>query len=90
VRVERVVLEHHRDVALFGREIVDDVAADTDLAIRDVFEARDSLECGRFATSRRSDEDKKLSLFEFNVQLIGGHDVAAVALPVHFGEILQH
>ena len=32
VRIERVVLEHHGDVALFGRDVVDDAVADADLA----------------------------------------------------------
>ena len=32
VRVERVVLEDHRDVAILRLEVVDDPAADADLA----------------------------------------------------------
>ena len=34
VRVERVVLEHHRDVALLRQQVVDDAAADPDHAAR--------------------------------------------------------
>src|SRR5206468_5832253 len=30
MRVERVVLEHHRDIALFRRQVVDDALADRD------------------------------------------------------------
>ena len=32
VRVERIVLEHHRDVAVLRHDVVDDTAADADLA----------------------------------------------------------
>src|SRR5579871_5316004 len=32
MRVQRVVLEHHRDVAILGRHIVDQLVADIDLA----------------------------------------------------------
>jgi hypothetical protein len=41
VRVQRVVLEHHRDVAVLRRHVVDDVAADHDVAVADVLEACD-------------------------------------------------
>jgi hypothetical protein len=41
VRVERVVLEHHRDVALLGRHVVDHAVADADLARGDLLEAGD-------------------------------------------------
>ena len=34
VRVERVVLEHHRDVAIFGRHVVDEALADVNRARR--------------------------------------------------------
>ena len=33
VRVQRVVLEHHRDVALFRRHVVDDAVTDADGAL---------------------------------------------------------
>ena len=41
VRVERVVLEHHRDVAILGRHVVDDPVADEDAAVGDLFQARE-------------------------------------------------
>ena len=41
VRVERVVLEHHRDVAVARRQVVDDALADPDLAVGDLLETRD-------------------------------------------------
>ena len=39
VGVERVALEHHRDIAILGREIGDHPIADQDLAVGEVFEA---------------------------------------------------
>src|SRR5439155_515319 len=39
VRVKRVVLEDHRDVAILGRALVDDLAADLQIALGDVLEA---------------------------------------------------
>jgi hypothetical protein len=41
MRVERVVLEHHGDVALRGFELVDHALADADLAAGNFFQAGD-------------------------------------------------
>jgi hypothetical protein len=40
VRVERVVLEDHRDVPVLRRQIVDQAVADVDLAGTDLFQPR--------------------------------------------------
>ena len=42
VRVQRVALEDHRDVAVLGRDVVDDAIADPQRAAGDVLEARRS------------------------------------------------
>ena len=44
VRIQRVALEHHRDVAVARGDLVDDLAADPQLAGRDVLEARDHVQ----------------------------------------------
>ena len=54
VRIERVVLEHHGDVAVLRRHVVDDVAADGDLAAGDVLQARDHAQRRRLAAARRA------------------------------------
>ena len=51
VGVERIVLEHHRDVAILGLDIVDDVVADAHLAAGDLLEAGDHAECGGLAAA---------------------------------------
>src|SRR5947209_11264280 len=37
VRVQRVALEDHRDASVLGCPVVDDLAADSELAVGDVF-----------------------------------------------------
>ena len=51
VRVQRVVLEHHRDVALFGRQIRDVPVADVDRAQIDVFQPGQHSQGGRLSGS---------------------------------------
>src|SRR6266568_3017860 len=57
VRVERVVLEHHGNVAVLGGEVVDDPVTDGDLPGRDFFEPRDHAEGRGLAAARWPDED---------------------------------
>src|SRR5215475_15696968 len=40
VRVQRVVLEHHRHVALSGGTIIDDAVSDSDRSLGDVLQTR--------------------------------------------------
>jgi hypothetical protein len=69
VRVERVVLEHHRDVALLRRELVHDVVADAQLAARDVLQAGDHPQRRRLAAAGRADEDDELAVGDLEVQV---------------------
>jgi hypothetical protein len=67
VRVKRVVLEHHGDIALFGRDIVDDALADRDLAAGYAFQAGDHPEQSGFATARRPDERDEFAIDDVDV-----------------------
>jgi hypothetical protein len=49
MRIERVVLEHHGDVALFRRHVVNHSFADADFTRCDVFQACDHPEQGGLA-----------------------------------------
>ena len=64
VRVERVGLEHHRDVAALGVDVVHAAAADAELAGGDVLEARDHAEGRGLAAARRADEDQELAVLD--------------------------
>ncbi len=62
VRVERVVLEHHRDVAVLRLEPVDDARADRDLAGRDRLEPGNHPQERRLAATRRTDDHDELAV----------------------------
>ncbi len=74
VGIERVGLEHHRDVALGGVQIVDRLAVDADLAGADRFEAGDRVEQGRLAAARGADEHEEAALVEGEVDALEDFD----------------
>ncbi len=75
VRIERVVLEHHRDVAVLRRHVVDDVAADHDVAVADVLQARDHAQRGRLAAAGGADQHDELVVGDVEVDAAHGFDV---------------
>ena len=76
VRIERVGLEHHGDVAVFGRHIVDGAVADVDGAFADVFQAGQHAQAGGLAAARRADEDQEFLVGNLQVQVADGRDIA--------------
>ena len=70
VRIERVVLEDHRDVTVLRRLPVDDVFADPQLALGYVLEASDHPQRRRLAAAGRPDEDQELAVGDVEVELL--------------------
>ena len=62
VRVERVVLEDHRDIAVLGGDVVDDTLADQDRPVADLLESRHHPERRRLAAAGWADEHHELAL----------------------------
>ena len=80
VRVQRVVLEDHRDVAVLRRALVDDLVADAQLALGDVLEPGDHPQRRRLPAARRADEDHELAVGDVEVEVLDGLEAVAVAL----------
>jgi hypothetical protein len=80
VRIERVVLEDHRDVALLRRQLVHDAVADEELAVGDLLEAGDHTQRRRLATAGRPDEDEELAVCNVERQLMDGVEAVVVDL----------
>ena len=59
--IERVGLEHHRDVAILWRDVVDIAPADLDGAGTLALEAGDDVEQRRLAATGRPDQDRELA-----------------------------
>ena len=72
MRVERVVLEHHGDVAVGRIDIVDDAVADADHALGDGLEPGDHAQQGRFSAAGRSDQDDEFAIGDVEGDVVHG------------------
>src|SRR4051812_45286105 len=70
VRVQRVVLEDHRDVALARLQARDVALADVHAARGGLLDAGDEAQQGRLATARRADEDHELALVDLERHVV--------------------
>ena len=78
MRVQRIVLEHHGDIAFLGLHVIDDAAIDGDLALGDFFQAGQHAQEGGFAAPRRAYQHGELSVFDVDVHTpddVGGTEI---------------
>ena len=80
VRVERVVLEDHRDVAVLGRQVVHDPAADADGPGGDLLQAGDGAQGGGLAAARRPDQDHELTVGDLQAEAVHALGAARIYL----------
>jgi len=85
VRIERVVLEDHGDVAVLRRAVVDNLVADPQLARGDVLEPGDHPQRRRLAAARGPDEDHELAVADVEVHVLDGF----VAVVEHLGHTIE-
>ncbi len=78
VRIERVVLEHHGDVAIARGHVVDDPVADRDRAGRDGLEPGEHTKGRRLAAARRPHEYDELAIGDGEVHV--GYGARAVGV----------
>ena len=76
MRVQRVGLEHHGQVALGRADLGDVAAVQFDLATADFFEPGDQSQQGGLAATGRADEHHELAIADFQVDALD--DLAAV------------
>ena len=90
VRVERVVLEDHRDVAILGSEVVDDPLPDPDLAAADLLEPGQHAQRRGLAAARGPNHDHQLAVLDREVQVIDGLGPVVVDLRDRIELDLRH
>jgi hypothetical protein len=86
VRIQRIALEHHGDITVARRQVVDNTIADAHLAARDLLQSGDHAQRRGLAAARRADEADELAIFDVQVQVVDGECAAAV---VPLGQIVE-
>src|SRR5690606_22305317 len=76
VRIERVVLEHHGDVPVLRRHVVDDAVADPDFALGHLFQPGDHPQGRALPAARGPDEHDELIVGDIEVD--AAHRLGAV------------
>src|SRR5215216_1010650 len=79
VWVERVVLEHHRDVAVGRLNLVDDAPADIDLAAGDGLEACDHAQQRGLAAAGRADQHAELAVADVEIDALDGFEATGIS-----------
>ena len=82
VRVERIALKHHGDVAVAGVDIVHQLAVHDDVAFRRIFEAGDHPHRRGLAAARRAEKDDELLVGDVEVHLLDADHGAPALLDV--------
>ena len=90
VRVERVVLEDHGDVAVLRRKVVHHLAVDLHVPVRDRLEARDHAESRCLPAPGRADEDDELACTDLEIELGDGFRAVGVDLRETLEDDLGH
>jgi hypothetical protein len=90
VRIERVVLKDHRDVAVPWPPLVDDLAIDLELAGSDVLKPGDEPQGRRLARTRRADQDHEFAVSDLEVHVPHGLETVPISLPDVLEEDLGH
>ncbi len=75
MRVQRVILEHHGDVAVFRRQVVDDVTADIDVARGHFLESGDHAQRRRLAAAGRADQHNEFVVRDIEIDAANRFDI---------------
>ena len=81
-RVQRVGLEHHRDVAVLRLDAVDDAPGDLDRAAADALKPGEHCQQRRLAAARRADQRDELAGLGFEVDVVQHLDVAEALVQI--------
>ena len=85
VRIERVVLKNHRDVAVLRRDVVHARAVDVEVAARNVLETCDHAQSCGLAAAGRPDKNDELPVLDLHIEIRDGDHAARIG----FGNALQ-
>src|SRR5471032_280071 len=79
VREQGVILEHHADIPLVRRNVVDRAAAQLNFTRRRGFETREHHQAGGLARAGRTEQGKEFALSDFKIEVFDDQQFAVVA-----------
>ena len=86
MRIERVILEHHRDIAVLGRQVHDILAADGQGSATDLLKPGDHPQGGGFSASGWTHEYQELPVIDRETEILDGVEFR----PVCLANLCQH
>ncbi len=98
MRKQRVVLKHHAEATLFGRQHIDAFVVEPDAAARQRLQARDAVERRRLATARRPEQCDEFAAADTQIETLqrrdrvpfGIHETAADGLEAQLFKVMLH
>ena len=78
--IKSIVLENHRDIAVFRRYVVNVSVADIDFAVGYFFKSRYHTKGGGFTAAGRTNQNYELFVLNFKIEIVDRYDVLVVHL----------
>ena len=72
--IQRIVLEHHGDIPVLGRNVVHQLAVDIQLAAGDLLQTRYHAQGGGFTAAGWSYQHDKLVILDVEIKVMNGKD----------------
>ena len=85
MRIQRVVLEYHCDIAVLRLDIIDELAVDLQLAAGDVFKTCDHTQCRGLSAAGRSYEDDEFLVLNLKIEILNSFK----AVRIYFADVFQ-
>ncbi len=79
MREQRVILKHHADSPLVGRDMVDRPAVQYDFAIRRRLETGQHHQAGRLARTGRPEHRQKFAACDIEIEILNDQRFAVIA-----------
>ena len=76
--VQSIVLEHHRDVSVFGGYVVHQFSVNVQLAFRNLFQTGNHPQSGGLTAAGRANQNNKFLVFDFQVEVADRYHVACI------------
>src|SRR6476620_8121634 len=89
VRIERVILKHHGDVAVRRHDVVQALRVEKDISGADFLQSGDHAQCGGLAAAGRSEKHHELAVADRERDIPDRVDVAEAAAQVFEYELSQ-